>query len=86
MDRWSGTELNVLAQIVLSGFAKITIATGYSRLNGDAITHLQMSDILAEFRYDAGSLVSKNHGSLDNEIPDSASHPIMHVGSTNSNS
>lgn len=72
-------ECHVRAQVVFAFLASYAATARHTRLHGDAVADLQCLDLVADLVHYASRLVAQNHGRLDDEVPDAAFDPVMHI-------
>ena len=79
VNRGSGEENNIGAQVVTAGLAEFALAAGLAGLQSYLIADLQMLDILAHFHHNAAGLMTQNEGRLDDVRADGAGLIVVQV-------
>lgn len=74
-------ELDVFAEVVAALCAEEALAAGHARLDGDAVTGLEVLDALAAADNHAGGLVADDAVAFEDESADLARLPEVDVGS-----
>jgi hypothetical protein len=80
MDRGSGEELHLRAQVVEALFAQVAFVAGDAWLKGHAISNCQALHALANLFNNSGALMSDHHRLLHNEVP--APQVLHHIQET----
>lgn len=73
-------EPHLRAEVVVAAEAGGAAAAGVAGLEGDAVAGAEGGDGGADLDDGAGGLVAEDHGVLDDEVPDGAVLPVVHVG------
>lgn len=80
VDRGSGEELHLRAQIVEALFAQVAFVAGDAWLKGHTISNCQALHGLANLFNNSGALMSDHHRLLHNEVP--APQVLHHIQET----
>lgn len=81
---WGGGEAHVRAKVVVAAQARLAVAAGRSRLNGDAVAEFERLDLRTDSGNGAGGFVAEAHGGLEDEGADGAMLPVVNVRTADS--